>query len=448
MKKKLLTLMFAFVLVCMGLTGCGGSSSEDGSKTSSGKTELVLWMTYGDDSYDGLEKLVDMFNEQSEDYHLTMEYGGTTTETIQKLNSLGKESYPSLFTGSPDVLYEYANAGYVTPLQEFLDKDDDQWDDDIIGAAKKAYTDKNGDMVGGILGISAKGWMVNVDMLKEAGYTLDDITSMEKVAEITKAAHDKGLCKYGYTPYSGNEIVDILTYQGVDVFDGDNGYADSISKCLYTEGETHTVLSKLMKLYAGLGDAFYYGAGGSSGTSMFVNKQMLFWGCTNSFVYTLSGMNMDFEWAFVPYVGVDDNAKYKDCAIAEGTGLFIANTGDEAEMQGAYEVIKYFSTVEAQLAWCTYRGYIPYTNEALKNEGWTTWRDASFPSATVLEEQMMNTTSDIKLPYSQIGKTLIENTGKLHSKISSDPTGDIETYIKEVTENINQAIELMNLRGQ
>lgn len=451
MKKKLLALMLVFVLACTCLAGCGGgggSEEGEGSKTPDGKTELTLWMTYGDDSFDGLEKLVDMFNEQSEDYHLTMEYGGTTTETIQKLNSLDKEFFPSLFTGSPDVLYEYANAEYVTSLQDFLDKDEDQWEDDIIGAAKKAYTDKNGAMVGGILGISAKGWMVNVDMLKEAGYTLDDITSMEKVAEITKAAHDKGLCKYGYTPYNGNEIVDILTYQGVDVFDGDNGYADSISKCLYNEGDTHTALNKLMKLYAGLGDAFYYGGGGASGTSMFVNKQMLFWGCTNSFVYTLADMNVDFEWAFVPYVGVDDNAEYKDCAIAEGTGLFIANTGDEAEMQGAYEVIKYFSTPEAQLAWCTYRGYIPYTNEALNSEGWTTWRDASFPSATVLEEQMMNTTSDIKLPYSQIGKTLMDNSGKLHSKISSDSSADVDKYIDEITENINQAIELMNLRGQ
>ena len=451
MKKKLLALMLILVLVCTGLVGCGGGSSteaDEGTQTSGGKTELVLWMTYGDDSYDGLEKLVEMFNAQSEEYHLTMEYGGTTTETIQKLNSLDKEFYPSLFTGSPDVLYEYANAGYVTSLQGYLDEDDDNWDEDIIAAAKKAYTDKNGDMVGGILGISAKGWMVNVDMLKEAGYTLDDITSMEKVAEITKAAHDKGLCKYGYTPYSGNEIVDILTYQGVDVFDGNNGYADSISKCLYTEGDTHEALSKLMKLYASMGDAFYYGGGGSSGTSMFVNKQMLFWGCTNSFVYTLADMSMDFEWAFVPYVGVDDNATYKDCAMAEGTGLFIADTGNEAEMQGAYEVIKYFATPEAQMAWCTYRGYIPFTNEALASSEWTTWRDESFPSATVLEEQMMNNTTDIKLPYSQIGKTLIENSGKLHSKISSDPNGDIEQYIKEVTENLNQAIEIMNLRGQ
>lgn len=448
MKKKLLALSLVFILCCTGLIGCGGSPDGEGSKTSSGKTELVLWMTYGDDSYDGLEKLVEMFNEQSEDYHLTMEYGGTTTETIQKLNSLGKESYPSLFTGSPDVLYEYANSEYVVSLQDFLDEDEDQWEDDIFEAAKKAYSDKDGNMVGGILGVSAKGWMVNVTMLEAAGYTLDDITSMEKVAEITKAAHDKGLCKYGYTPYNGNEIIDVLTYQGVDVFDSDNGYGDSITKCLYTEGDTYTSLSKLLKLYAGLGDAYYYGGGGANGTSMFVNKQMLFWGCTNSFVYTISDMNIDFEWAFVPYVGVDDNAEYKDCVIAEGTGLFIANTGDEAEMQGAYEVIKYFSSVEAQNAWCTYRGYVPYTSEALNSEGWTTWRDENFPSATRLETQMMNTTSDIKLPYMQIGKTLMEQSGKLLSKISSDPTADVNTFIEQITENINQSIELLNLRGQ
>lgn len=450
MKKKLLALMLVLALMCTGLVGCGGSGSGDSEDAgnSTGKTELVLWMTYSDDSFDGLEQLVDMFNESSDEYHLTMEYGGTTTETIQKLNSLDKEFYPSLFTGSPDVLYEYSNGGYVVPLQDYLDKDDEQWEEDILDVAKKAYSDKDGVLQGGILGISAKGWMVNVDMLKAAGYTLDDITSMEKVAEITKAAHDKGLCKYGYTPYNGNEIVDILTYQGVDIFDGENGYGDSITKCLYNEGETHASLNKLMNLYAGLGDAFYYGGGGASGVSMFTNKQMLFWGCTNSFVYTLSDMNLDFEWAFVPYVGVDDNAKFKDCAIAEGTGLFISNTGDEKEMQGAYEVIKFLSSPEPQLAWCTYRGYIPYTNECVNSEEWLTWRNENFPSAEKLTTQLINTPDDLRLPYCQIGKTLMSESSKLHSKISSDATANVDTYINEVTESLNQAIELMNLRGQ
>lgn len=450
MKKKLLALVLVLTFVGTSLVGCGDSKNKENSKGSTGKTELTLWMTYSDDSFDGLEVLVDMFNESNDDYHLTMEYGGTTTETIQKLNSLDKGFYPSLFTGSPDVIYEYANAEYVVPIQQFLDEDIDQWEDDIITVARKAYSDKDGNMLGGILGISAKGWMVNVDMLKAAGYTLDDITSMEKVAEITQTAHNKGLCKYGYTPYNGNEIVDILTYQGVDIFDGDNGYADSISKCLYTEGDTHTALKKLMDLYAGLGrgGSFYYGGGGASGVSMFANKQMLFWGCTNSFVYTLTDMNLDFEWAFVPFVGVDDSAKYKDSAIAEGTGLFIANTGNEEEMKGAYEVIKFFSQPKAQLLWCTYRGYIPYTNEAANSEEWITWRDETFPSAEKLTIQLLNTPEDLKLPYSQIGKTLMENSGKLHSKISSDPAADVDSYIQSVTENMNQAIELLNLRGK
>ena len=159
-------------------------------------------------------------------------------------------------------------------------------------------------------------------------------------------------------------------------------------------------------------------------------------------------MSLDFEWAFVPYVGVDDNAKFKDCAIAEGTGLFISNTGDEKEMQGAYEVIKFFSSPEPQLAWCTYRGYIPYTNECVNSEEWLTWRNENFPSAEKLTTQLINTPDDLRLPYCQIGKTLMSESSKLHSKISSDATANVDTYINEVTESLNQAIELMNLRGQ
>lgn len=458
MKQKLLSLVLALALVCTGLMGCGDSSQEPQKEQPGGndptpsgqKTELVLWMTYSDDGTEALNELVARFNESSEKYHLTMEYGGTVTEVRQKLKSMDKKYYPSLFTAAPDMLYEYAAADYIIPLQEFLDDDSEKWTEDIFDTVKRAYSDQDGNMVGGILGISAKGWMVNVDMLKEAGYMLEDITSMEKVALIAQTAHEKGLCKYGYTPYNGNEITDILTYQGVDVLDADNGYGGAVSKCLYLDGDTNQALTKLMELYAKLGQsgAYYYGAGGAGGVSLFANKQMLFWGCTNSFVYTLENMNLGFEWAFVPYVGVDEDAEYKDCVLAEGTGFFITDKGNEEEQQGAYEVIKFFAQPENQSTWCTFRGYLPFTSEAAKDEAWLAWKEEVFPSAEELMAKVINTPDSLALPYSQAMKSLNDENNKLHANISSDPNGDLEAYIRQAAQNIDQNIELLNLRGQ
>lgn len=453
-KKLSALLLIAALLLC----GCVGGDTGDGPngevetapRTEDGKIELVFWMTYSDGSYDGLNELVNQFNAASDKYVLRMEYGGTAENVRQKLRFLDRKDYPSLFSCAPNAICEFATAQHIVPLQEYLDKDSDKWADDIFDVVKKSYCDTEGNMIGGCLGVSVKGWMVNVDMLEDAGYTLNDITSFEKVAEISQAAHDKKLCTYGYAPYYGYDVLEILGYQGLDVLDNDNGYGGTPNKCLFNEGETGAAMSKLLNMYADLskGGALYYSGSGTADSSLFVNKQTLFWGCTNSFVYTLQDMNLGFEWAFIPVTGVDDNAEYKNCALAEGTGLFICDTGDEEEMQGAYEVIKFFAEPLSQLSWCTYRGYVPYTNAAVQKEEWTTWRDENFPSAEKLITSMMAAPEELRIPYSQVTVALVETCAQLVSNIYSDPDGDVAQYIKEATDKINDSIELINLRGQ
>lgn len=464
---KVIALITALVLVLCGCGGGGNNNSvgnnggndstngtegnvQHANRTEDGKVELVFWMTYGDGSYDGLNELVNKFNAASDKYVLRMEYGGTAENVRQKLRFLDPKDYPSLITGAPNAICEFATAKHIVPLQEFLDKDTDKWADDIFSVVKKSYSDNNGKMIGGCLGVSVKGWMVNLDMLEDAGYTLDDITSFEKVAEISQAAHDKKLCNYGYAPYYGFDIQEILGYQGLDVLDNDNGYGGTPTKSLLNEGETGTALNKLLTLYADLakGGALYYSGSGTADSSMFVNKQVLFWGCTNSFVYTLKDMNLGFDWAFIPMTGLDDNATYQNCALAEGTGMFICNTGDKEEMQGAYEVIKFFAQPESQISWCTYRGYVPYTKTASETDAWINWRNETFPSAEQLVADIMAAPDDLKIPYSQVTVALVDTCAQLVSNISADPAGDVAAYIKAAADKINDSIELINLRGQ
>lgn len=454
MKQKLLVLVLALILVGAMLTGCGGSKGNGtGSKeetSSEGKTELVLWSVYNDDGVETLYTLADKFNETSDKYHLTIEYGGTQAQVRQKLATYDEKNYPSLFMCEPASIYDYEYGGYVKPLQDFLDADSDKWADDIFEVAKTAYSNKEGKMLGGIMGISTKGWFVNVDMLKKAGYSLEDLTSFEKVTAAARAAHNKGLCKYGYTPYEGFEIQNMLCYQGVDIFDEENGFAGTPTKCLLGEGDAYTSLKKMTEIYAEMAaeGSYYLGAGGASGASMFINEQLLFWGGTNSYAYNIKDVDLAFEWAFVPLVGVDDNAKFKGCAMAEGTGLFITNTDDEAEMQGAYELIKFFAKTENQLEWCTYRGYVPYTNEAANSEVWTNFSKEKFPSAASILEKIKNTPAELRLPYSPVASSMNSACSRLNSMISNEPKGDLDAYIQEVTNNVNKSLKLLEMRSK
>lgn len=454
MKKRFLALVLVLVMAGAMLTGCGGGkddgSSKAGSTNKDGKLELVLWSVYNDDGVETLYKLIDKFNETSDKYHLTLEYGGTQAQVRQKLATYDEKYYPSLFMCEPASIYDYEYGGYVKPLQDFLDADSDKWADDIFAAAKEAYSNKEGKMLGGIMGISTKGWFVNVDMLKEAGYTLEDLTSLEKVAEAARAAHSKGLCKYGYTPYEAFEMQNMLCYQGIDIFDNENGFADTPTKCLLGEGDAYTYMKKMTDTFAQMADegSYYNGAGGAAGASMFINEQLLFWGGTNSYAFNIKDITLPFEWAFVPLMGIDDNAQYKGCAMPEGTGLFITNTSDEAEMQGAYELIKFFAQTENQLEWCTYRGYVPYTNEAANSEEWTNFTTEKFPSAATLLERIKTTPAELRLPYSPVASSVNSACSRLNSMISSDPTGDMDAYIQEVANNVNKSLKLLEMRGQ
>lgn len=453
MRKKLLAGVLALALACTGLMGCGGSGgSEQGSGgNSNGKIELSLWSTYTTESTSKFNELVAKFNAENEKYEVKVEAGLGEDQTRQKLTTVDKEFFPAMFMGTDSAIYEYAGADYVKPVQDFLADDSENWLEGMLDSVKTAYSDKEGNLIGMPIGVSVKGYMVNLDVLAQTGYTLDDLTSFEKVAAAAKAAKDKGASQYGYIPSSGVEIMDMLLYQGVDIFDGGNGHTGDITKCMYTEGETFEALKKMANIYADMfknGVAVENSSGPDSYASVFTSGKTLFWSCTSSYVYEFHNVNVNFEWAFVPFKGVDDNAEYQNCVVPEGTGIFIANNGDEKKMQGAYEFIKFLARPENQIFWSTFRGYTPYTEEALTSEEWTTWRDENYPSEAKLEEMLKNVNKELHFPNSKlIGKLGNTNT-QLLSSIIQDPNGDLEKIIKDATEDINQSIKILNLRGQ
>ncbi len=450
MKKKLLSLMLVLVLIGSTLTGCGksgGEAGEEGGETSTGRKEVVVWNTYGSNYHGKMVEMANQFNASQEEYTVTVEQ---TTTVIQKMELLKQEDYPTVFTSRASYLGSLTEGTYVVPLQKFLDKDDDKWTDDIYESVRTTYSDLGGNMIGCPLGLSTRGFMVNTTILEKAGYTLEDITSFEKVTEIAQAAYDKGLCTYGYIWSDGIDIMDILTYQGVDLVDGGNGWDKKETKSLYNEGETYEALKKLLGLMAGMiesGAAAENIGEENGGKAPFVNGEALFWTCSNSYGYTLEGVS-DFEWSFVPFVGVDENAKWKNCALSEGSAFFIADTGDEKEMQGGYEFIKFMAEKEQMISWSTTGGYIPYTNEAAQDATWAAWKEEYFPSLTNIEEVVKNTSVDFRLPNTRVMEQILNTNLNIFSNIIADPTADLDTYIKEAADSINSAIEMKNLRGQ
>lgn len=450
MKKKLLALLLVLTFICSGLVACGGNegnSNEDVNE--SGKKVLSLWSTYTEASNIKLSELVARFNAQSDKYEVKMEIGQSASGNRQKLSASTADFYPSMFMGTNNAIIEYAESAYTAPIQQFIDADSDKWTDDILGAVKTGYSDTEGNLIGLPVGVSVKGYMVNVDALEEAGYKLEGMTSFEKIAQAAQAAKSKDVCQYGYIPADGSDILNMLLYQGVNLFDGGDGYTGDITKSLYAEGETYKALSKYCEILGGLFEteaAMKNMNGADGGTSTFVNGKAVFWATTSSFVYEFADVDMDFEWAFIPFRGIDDNAVNKDVVFAEGTGIFIGNTGDEEEMKGAYEFIKFLAQPENQIFWCTFRGYTPYTNSTLASAEWTSWRDENHPTELLLEEPLKNENMTLRFPNLPLMSKILTVNKELTSYIMSDPTGDFKTYIQQTADSLDQSIKMWNSR--
>lgn len=459
MKKKLITMFLILAFACTGLIACGNGGEEVANKdtenqeeTFEGTQEIKVWTSYGAQGAGLVTDIAEEFNAMQDDYEVTVEYGGNALTIRQKIATSKTKYYPSILFGQNNAIYEYATAEYVAPIQDFIDKDEDKWTDDMYENVKRSYSDEKGNMIGAPMGVSAKGYLVNLDILSAAGYTVEDITSFEKVAEIATAAHDKGLCKYGYVINGGTDLLDMMTYQGVDIFDADNGYSGDITKCLYdVKGETKDALTKITKILADMHDkgvAYPNADGAGGGSKVFINEQVVFWSCTNSDIDQLFDVDLGFEWSFIPLTGIDENAKFKGEVLSEGTGMFIANTGNEREMQGAYEFIKFVAEAENQIYFCESTGYVPYTSEASNNEEWITWSAEEFPGADALAKRMQSAPKDLKFPYSKLTNQLLTANSELISNIMNDPKGDVNGYVTEAANSLNKSIKMMNLGGK
>ena len=190
--------------------------------------------------------------------------------------------------------------------------------------------------------------------------------------------------------------------------------------------------------------ALEYGYGSDCAT-IFRSNEILFWKCTNSSVHNMVSNSGGVKWAFIPSVGIDENAEFKGGVLSEGTGLFICNTGNEKEMQGAYEFIKFVNEAENQFYFETNIGYLPYTTEA--EQLYKEWSDKNFTSASRMLSMFANTSADLRLPYVPISMELISAFGDLMSYASADPSGDLTSYIERTSDRINDGIKIYAQRS-
>ena len=436
LSKRLLALLMS-VILCLGLCACGGG--EEGTTEDDGLvTELSLWFPYGALSQAYLQKLVDEFNASQEEYFVEIQNMGSVVAVRQELDStLSPSDYPDIICGQTIATAYYANASWLKKVQDFVNQEETDWTQGVFTSVRDTYTDLDGNLLGYPLGVSCSGYWVNVDAVTEAGYTLDDLTSYEKIIEVATAIANNGICEYGISYNEGTvELLDMMTIQGVDYVDSDNGFGGKITKSLLLEGETYDAYKKATELFAqtySTGIAYEFGTGGSKAFNQFNAGKLAIVYATNSWGHCVFDGNPDFEYAFIPSVGIDNNAKYLGNVLVEGTGLYMCNTENEKKMQGAYEFIKFMAQPENQSQYCQCLGYVPYTEEAVAQADYQEWMTENLPSSQNIIDKIQNTPAELRTPYVEFFDEMLSVTNTLYNYVALDPNfknESMETYMK------------------
>lgn len=446
------------ILLCMimalSLCACGGKGGDEGSSgASKGEVEISWWISYATEKEVILQKLVDDFNELHEgEYEVKLVYGGGYPETRQKLASTkDKENLPGIITGQPVLNAYYAGVDSIKPIQEFIDADEEDWTAGVYDTVKTAFSDRDGKLIGWPLGVSSAGWFVNVDMLKQAGYAPEDLTSYVKVTEAATTIASKKIAEYGIAYYyTGMDLYDGITLQGCDFLDNENGHKADATKSVITEGDTNKVLKDFLtmtgKLYES-GYAYTYQANIDSDiTPAFVDGKIGIIGATNSYAHKLIHLAPEFDWQFIPNTVINEGGKYQGYALCEGTGTYIVDNGNEKIMQGAYEMIKFLSTVENQSYWCSNTGYIPYTDEAFADADYQAWMTANLPEAATMQQTLKAIPAELRGPYVGLAEDVQAACRNMIDRVANNPSEDLDELIKEYAQSIDEAIEIDALR--
>ena len=158
----------------------------------------------------------------------------------------------------------------------------------------------------------------------------------------------------------------------------------------------------------------------------------------------LSAVDGKYEIGIVPQPSCTDAGK-RTGEPAGGTGNFIANNGNEAAMQGAYEFIKFASTADQAAFFAVSTGYLAPNQQAYDSATYQDFKNNTWPAVSVVYDSLAKSDDSANNPYIPISNEMKAANKLMIETVSSDPNADIATVIQTSYENIQEAIELYNM---
>ena len=372
MKRKLMSALLAGVM----LAGCSGGSTV-ASTQDGGKTTVEFWYAGGKTAVGVIQDIVDKYNASQDVYEVKTVTQADYSETYQKVQAaIAGNAAPDLVLLDPSAARVLSEKSILTDLNPYTQKDETFNADDLITAFYEQGADENGKQFALPAYGTTQVLYYNVQAFKDAGVDPSSIETWQDLGEAAAKIKATGKYEYGWEPMWGpDNLIDAAFSNGASVFSADGTKVtinskewvdvfEQFRKWIH-EDETMAIHSGGQGWeywYATIDDVIQNKAGGYTGSS---------------------GYQADLDFNIVQAMeqpAWSSSTTSSPTATALTMGVF--ENSSEAEKQGAYEFLRYFMSVESQVAWNTTVGYVAVNKQILDDPTYQEFLE-SHPQAAV-----------------------------------------------------------------
>lgn len=372
MKRKLMSALLAGVM----LAGCSGGSTV-ASTQDGGKTTVEFWYAGGKTAVGVIQDIVDKYNASQDVYEVKTVTQADYSETYQKVQAaIAGNAAPDLVLLDPSAARVLSEKSILTDLNPYTQKDETFNADDLITAFYEQGADENGKQFALPAYGTTQVLYYNVQAFKDAGVDPSSIETWQDLGEAAAKIKATGKYEYGWEPMWGpDNLIDAAFSNGASVFSADGTKVTINSKewvDVFEQFRKWIHEDETMAIHSGgQGWEYWY----ATIDDVIQNKAGRYTGS--------SGDQADLDFNIVQAMeqpAWSSSTTSSPTATALTMGVF--ENSSEAEKQGAYEFLRYFMSVESQVAWNTTVGYVAVNKQILDDPTYQEFLE-SHPQAAV-----------------------------------------------------------------
>ena len=468
MKKKIISVILAGIMMMGTLAGCGGNKTTETENKTEGKTEetqqtagteefsmadasevdgteISFWHSMGGVNGQAIDTLVKKFNDENE-YGITVkaQYQGEYDDSLNKLKSaqignMGADLVQVYEIGSRFMI----ESGWITPMQQMIDAD--SYDLSQIEPNLAAYYTIDNQLYSMPFNSSTPIMYYNKEMFEKAGITEipDSLEGIEAVGE--KLLNEGGAGQVISLGIYGWFFEQFIGKQGLEYANNGNGRTEAATAVAFdSNGAAANILTAWKSLYD-KGYAPNVGKGGDAGLADFsAGKSAITLGSTASLKQILQDVNGKFEvgTAYFPKVKSTDEGGVS----IGGASLWALNNNDAKKTRATWEFVKFLISPESQAYWNAQTGYFPVTTAA-QEEPVFKENVEKYPQFQTAIDQLHDSSPKY---VGALLSVFPEARATVESEIENLLNGnaDVKTAVKNMADAINKSIEEYNLVNQ